>query len=343
MAVNLQQKGDKVLRVRKTFHVVVNPAGASGRTGKVMEELLPKMQQSGQELIVHYSRPDYSIRSIVREVTAGEDPVNLIIVGGDGTLNEAVNGIRDLAKVRLGLLPIGSGNDFARGIGLTTSDPEALAQRILKGEVHRSIDVGEVIYHSAYTMGLKDKAPVPVPEAVGKKIRFLVSAGIGFDAEICHEASVTPVKPLMNRLHLGQGVYILSAIHLIFTSKLIPLTLTLDGGRKVQHYKRDLFTVAMNERYEGGGYQFCPEALDDDGIFHICSANPLRKMIFFMIFPTVPSGKHWRFRKTMRPDAARTLEIKTAAPRWVHQDGETPYMSDHLTIDFLDRRLDLLM
>lgn len=325
------------------FHVVVNPAGASGRSKRVIEQLLPKMKRTGADLKVHYSKKDCRIRKIVADLTAKPEEVNLIIVGGDGTLNEAVNGIRDIRKVRLGLVPVGSGNDFARGIGLDYSNLEELSLKILEGKVRRKVDVGEVIYRTAYTQGRGDRKPVPVEDADGKRIRFLVSAGIGFDAEICHEASVTPVKPLLNRLHLGQAVYILSAIKLIFTSKTLPLTLTLDDGRRVKHYNKDLFTVAMNERFEGGGYQFCPDAIDNDGIFHICSADPDWKMQFFAIFPTVPSGRHWKFKKTMKADAGRKLEIETAVPRWVHQDGETPYMSDHLLMDFLPDQLQLLV
>ena len=112
------------------FHFVVNPAGASGRTGKQFAVLQPMLDASGAQIYVHQSTREKNIEAVCREVlhkTAGEEKVNLVIVGGDGTFNQAINAVDDFSRVRLGLVPAGSGNDLARSLGLSDKPEEVLS------------------------------------------------------------------------------------------------------------------------------------------------------------------------------------------------------------------------
>ena len=141
------------------FHFVINPASQSGNADEErarFKDLLDRVQIPYK---VHYSKKKGDITRICRELSlqaaaeqktaAGKaEPMCLVIVGGDGTMNEAVNGIADFSAVRVGFLMSGSGNDLGRDLYAGAS-PEEILKTILRGEVVRRIDVGEVEYHDA--------------------------------------------------------------------------------------------------------------------------------------------------------------------------------------------------
>ena len=109
-----------------------------------------------------------------------DESVKVIIAGGDGTLNEVFNGIRDYSKVTLGYIPSGSGGDFARDLGISLDPKEAL-NSILSPKEYKLMDVGNLT------------------NAECNK-RFCVSAGIGFDAAVCHEALHSKLKIILNKI-----------------------------------------------------------------------------------------------------------------------------------------------
>ncbi len=314
------------------FHVVINPAGASGRTFKIWDQLEQIMIEEDADYTVHFSSPDEGIEAICRRITsAGE--TRLIVIGGDGTINEAVNGITDLSSVRLGYVPAGSSNDIAKGLGLEKSR-ETILRRILKGETVREIDVGRVEFLNA--------EDVIGPHVPGTKIvrRFLAGCGIGFDAHICQQVLTSKWKSILNKVHLGKLIYLAVAAKVIFTEEMIPFLVTADGVTK--DLGKCLFTVAMNESYEGGGFQFCPDARDDDGKLTMCSADHMTRFDFFRIFPYAYQGKHLKFRGISEYDG-RNVRIRTAVPLWVHTDGEVICRSSDIELAAETERLKLMM
>lgn len=313
------------------YHIIVNPAGASGRTGRLWERLEPICAESGQDVQVHFSTRDHGIAAICHELTQNlTEDIGLIIVGGDGTMNEALNGIGDYAHVCLGLVPAGSGNDLARDLGLPAA-PEAVLRQILAGEVRRTFDLGEVVMHGSTDRVDPVTGEVDATEndaAVGRY--FAVSCGIGFDAAICRQATISPMKGILNKVHLGKLIYIMEAMHLIYTQQNGEMELVMDGARRVS-YDHTMFTVCMNHRYEGGGFMFGPGAQDDDGILEVCTANPRNNMAFYRIFPFAYKGHHVRFG-VVHMDRAGVVDITSDRPLWVHTDGEVPCKSRHITV-----------
>ena len=320
------------------FHVVVNPAGASGKTGKQWKKLEVILQNEHVSYEVHYSTPVFGIEDICRDLTKNTgECVDLIIVGGDGTMNEAVNGITDLAKVRLGYVPAGSGNDLALSLGLP-KDRDEILRTIIQGEVKRTIDVGETTYHNTFDI-IKGSPKAFVP---GRPVvrRFMSGCGIGFDAHICQQVLVSKFKGVLNKVHLGKLVYVATAAKVIMTEKMIPFEVTTSDGRT--SYRKCLFTVGMNEPYEGGGFRFCPSADDCDGKLTMCTADDMRKIDFFRIFPYAYNGNHLKFRGVTEY-ASEILDIKTEEPLWVHTDGEVACRSSHISMRILRNQLRLLM
>ena len=133
-----------------TYHIIVNPAGASGKTGKVWKRIEPVFRESGQEYEVHYSSPGHGIADICRELeemylTGQQEKLVLVTIGGDGSVNEAMNGITDPSRILYGHIPAGSGNDIIRDMHLPKK-AEDVARSILEGKVKRYFDVGELTY-----------------------------------------------------------------------------------------------------------------------------------------------------------------------------------------------------
>ena len=145
-------------------------------------------------------------------------------------------------------------------------------------------------------------------------MRFIVSSGIGFDAEACHMAQNAPMKSILNRLSLGKLVYIYEAVKLIFTWKSVPAVLTFaprkDEGELVQKQDRFVFTAAMNHRYEGGGFMMCPQASGDDGKLDFCIVHDLTVTGFFRFFPLALKGKHVKHKECVGQARRTSLRIQ---------------------------------
>ncbi len=313
------------------FDVVVNPAGASGRTRKYWLNTIEPLF-SGADYTVHYSAPDRSITDICRELTETGKHVNLVIVGGDGTMNEAVNGIADFTNVSVGLIPCGSGNDLARDLPVQ-KDPEKNVKMILSGKVSRQIDIGEAIYRNCGGMTGTHS------EDRGSR-RFVISAGAGFDAETCVIVQRSAMKKFLNKIHLGKLIYIAVAAGLIF--KMEKFSVMMDTGRKKLTFPNCMFTVAMNHKFEGGGFKFCPNADDTDGVLDLCTAGDFTRGEFFRIFPSAYSGSHEKFAKVY-PDRAAHVRYRTDRPVWIHTDGEPVCRSDDFEFRIINQKMNMLI
>ena len=309
------------------FHVVVNPAGASGRTGREWHRIEPVFRAGGISYDVHYSSPAHGIGAICAEIEKEENgatPVNLVICGGDGSLNEAVNGVQHPEHFRFGLIPCGSGNDFARDLGIIKQPLEKTARTILEGSVRHVFDIGELEYADDHTVR-----------------RFNVSCGIGFDAAICALAGRSRYKNLLNRIHLGNLIYISSAFRVIREQRCLPVTVTADG--RTCQFDHLLFVCGMNHRFEGGGYQFAPDADATDGVLDLCLANPAHNADFYKVFPSVPGGTHYeKWPTIMYPIRGREISVQTSIPLWVHTDGEVARKADHILIRVAKEKLAVL-
>ncbi len=213
------------------FHVIINPASRSGRALALWKNAEHCFREAGISYKVYFSQYQGHIEKICRDLTSDGQDIKLVVFGGDGTVNEAINGIKDFDHVQLGYVPTGSSNDLARGLGLA-KDPLQVLSGILEGETARTVDLGVVHYldtenaqqTNAYKSTLQKDSADPTDNS---SRRFIVSAGIGFDAAICQEVSVSPFKKVFNKLHLGKLIYLAVAIRLILTQKMVPATVAL--------------------------------------------------------------------------------------------------------------------
>ena len=306
------------------IHVVVNPAGASGRAWSLWKSLEPIFRESHHEIVLDCSSHDDRITDICKRITTTNEDTYLIIIGGDGTINEAVNGIVNFEKTYFGFIPCGSGNDLGKDLQLP-KDKTEIAKQLLKCEVKRECDVGEVILYDDEKTFTR---------------RFNISCGFGYDAEICAFVEASKLKKVLNKMRLGKLVYLFEGAKVIFSTQLTPMTLTYNN--QTYHYEKCLFTVGMNHAYEGGGFKFCPDADANDRKLDICIAEKLSRLDFFMIFPYAYGGNHNRF-EGIHLDRCEAITLEASRPLYVHTDGEVVGEFKKIEMHLLDDKLKLLL
>ncbi len=317
------------------YHIIMNPTSKSGKGLSIWRTLQAILSEKGIPYMLHESTYTGHVTELTRQITSTQQKINLILLGGDGTINEALQGIQDFDKVSIGYIPTGSSNDLARALKLSR-DPAKLLRQILDGTHAHMMDLGILTYESDSEVTSRLHRP-----PVHKSRYFIVSSGIGFDAAVCEEALSSPIKDALNRLRLGKLTYLCIALKQLFAAKAISCEITLDGRRSI-FVPRLLFSAFMNHPYEGGGFCFCPQADNSDGLLDLCVVDDLPKLFILFALPTAFFGKHYIFPKIDHYTAS-SVRVKTSAPLWVHTDGEVYVKSDQISISCLKQRIRFLV
>lgn len=294
------------------YHFIVNPHSRSQKGREIWTRIMPILEQRQIPYQVFFTKYRNHASAIASKLTCDEQEHILIALGGDGTINEVLNGIRDYSKVILGYIPTGSSNDFARGLKLPT-DPIKALESILSLEHIHAINIGTLTYGNNQ-----------------KQRDFAVSTGIGFDASVCLQAAVSKLKLFLNRLHLGKLTYAGIGIHRIFLSPLAQLTLTLDQAQPLD-FPSTYFTAVMNLPYEGGGFKFCPAAIEDDGFLDVIVVSHISKLEILLLLPAAFLGKH-TYSKKVHLYRCKKVRIETDIPLPVHADGEPVILQKQIEV-----------
>lgn len=305
------------------YHIIINPASRSGKGIKLWENIIkPYLDEQKIEYTSHFSTKSGEVTTLAAEISAigtPKNPVQLVILGGDGTFNETLQGIRDFSAVILGYIPTGSSNDLARDLQIPKDTRKAMEMAFKTGSIHE-MDAGCVSF--------KD----------GSKRFFAVSCGMGFDAAVCEETNRSTFKKVLNRVGLGKLAYLAIAVKQLLLAKTVSCEIKLDENESFTIPKY-LLLASMIHRFEGGGFKFCPDAVSNDGILDLCSAaNVLPKWVILLILPSAFFGKHFAFPGIV-PYKASKLSIRSSAPVWIHTDGEILGMYDSVTITCLQNAL----
>lgn len=312
------------------YTFIVNPASCSGRGQKYWELVRQELDSKQVNYRVFFSKGSGDLIRLARELTApgtaGEEDIHLVILGGDGTVNEVLQGVQDFGRLRFSYIPTGSSNDLARDLGISR-DPLAALNAILSDPTEMSMDVGLLHYHTACMPGQEKM------QAADR--RFLVGCGIGFDAAVCQQALRSRIKDTLNRFGLGKLTYLGIALKTLFASKNTNACLIFpdeSGNASEKITLKNLFFVAgMSHCYEGGGFLFCPGADSQDGILDLCTVSNVSKLKVLLVLPTAFFGKHYLFKGVDRHNAPR-FRIQSSRPLWVHTDGEVTAMSDDIEV-----------
>lgn len=306
------------------YSFIVNPNSRSGEGRNVWNRLRSIMESQGisyQYFLTEYVGHATILARSLSAAGTPDSPVTLVTVGGDGTIYEVLTGIKDLDSVIFGFIPVGSGNDFCRSMGLP-SDPFAALQSILKNERTISMDV-------------------PVIHQGTHDYRFGISAGMGYDAAVCQEVLITPAKSFLNRLHMGKLVYLMTALKqfLFLTPSSITVRTDTEG---IQTFRKTWFAAVMNQKYEGGGFKFCPDARPDDGLLDVIVIEGISKLKMLFCLPGALFGKHTRLHG-VHILQCKDVNITSDRPLPVHKDGESGGIQREFSVTIEKKTLKIIM
>jgi YegS/Rv2252/BmrU family lipid kinase len=273
--------------------IILNPMADMGNAWRVARDLRSITEQHGN---VTWSGTVYPGHGIELAKQAGEEGYDRVIaMGGDGTVHEVVNGIMQVSEHRrpiLGVVPVGSGNDFAHGIRATMQSDQAL-RRALDGEA------------STVDLGL-------MTDGDGRREYFDNTLGIGFGATVTIRS---------HRLPLLRGflMYLTAVLQTIIIDH-NPITMQIETDTEKWEQKV-IYLVLCNGPREGGGFLIAPEAKIDDGILHYAMITDVSRPMMFRIVPEVMKGTHGRF-KQVKMGTCKRFTLTANRPLYIHADGE---------------------
>ncbi|MCA1032399.1 diacylglycerol kinase family lipid kinase [Bacillus timonensis] len=289
----------------KKIFFIVNTAAGNGKGMKVWNKIKSELDSKDVNYRSFFTKAPKHAEELVKQVVSmhGESIGAIVAVGGDGTINEVVNGLPVSSKVKVGYIPAGSGNDFTRGFLIPKSPIDAL-HFILKS-VNKEI--------TPFDIGSFKVANRSISR------RFISSFGVGFDAEVSQKTNQSRIKGYFNKIYLGSLAYILILVKLLFTHKRESMSLTIDGS--VFHYENVWFVTVSNQSYFGGGMKIAPAAFPDDGLLHVTILHNLSRVKLLLIFGVVFFGKHTLFKEV---DVLKGENIVIDCEKKIlaHADGE---------------------
>ncbi len=273
--------------------IILNPMADMGNAWKVANDLRPMITEYGN---ADWSGTVYPTHATELAKQAAEQGYERIVaMGGDGTVHEVVNGIMHLPEGRrpdLGVVPVGSGNDFAHAIGVPLESDRALACALAGTP-------------SAIDLGL-------MTDEHGHKEYFDNTLGIGFDAVVTIRSHRLPVVR-------GFLMYLTAVIQTIILNH-DPALMQIQTEDR-QWEQSNLMLTMCNGPREGGGFLVAPDAKLDDGLLHYAMIRKVSRPMMFRLVPEVMRGTHGRFKPVLLGSCTR-MSVKADRPLYIHADGE---------------------
>lgn len=297
------------------YYLLINQTAGSGIAKKVADKIIPMFDKKKLNYSVYYTEYKGHDAQIAEEL-AKETLVEwneetqeqaeafplLIVVGGDGTLHQVLNTFYLLGvKFPIAYIPAGSGNDFARGIGLPRNAVKAL-ENILNTHQPQAINL------------------LSYEEKVSEKQGIVVNNfGIGLDAAIVHTTNHSNTKKQLNKYHLGSFAYLFSILRVFFCQKGFPIL--VDVGGKQLHFNKAFLCTATNHPYFGGGVAIAPTAevskpTIDFVVVERINLFKILWIIFLLLQKKQLKSKNFHHFTTSK------LRILSTVPQYGQEDGE---------------------
>lgn len=290
----------------------LNPTAGRGRAGRRTNRILQLLNDAGVPINLCMSRSVGDLEAQVRrKVNSG--CTRVLVAGGDGSIHEAVNGIMNARRdAALGVIPTGTGNDFAKACGIPLEWEHAtqlLANRLVSNSKPRSIDVGR----------MNDRY-------------FANGAGIGFDAKVTKIARSF-------RWPIGDLVYLVAIFRCMLDGIATP-SVTITSGEVLWNGSLTLANIS-NGPWIGGMFHITPMASNSDGKLDLLIAGPVSRKRILGLLPKLMRGQHLGEREISHTTVQR-LRIEASEPIPSHFDGEVGKTEMSFDIEILPGALNLL-
>jgi YegS/Rv2252/BmrU family lipid kinase len=284
--------------------VLVNPVSAGGQTMRRWPGIRAALQRAGIEMQAHLTLAPGDATAVVRREITRHGIRRVVAVGGDGTLNEVINGCFDercaplAAGISVGLIPSGTGSDLRRTLGLPT-DPDAAAQ-VLAGGTTRSVDLGRIDF------------------ADGTHRLFVNVADCGIGGEVAARVNRRREK---RGGPVGTAIFLGVSITELMTYRNREVLLTIDGDTSQRRVQQ---VVVANGRCFGGGMRIAPDADPADGLLDVVVVGDVSRIGALRAIPRLFRGTHLALA-VVEVHRARSVSIAAAGleePPRFDVDGE---------------------
>ena len=273
------------------FCIIVNPNAGRKKGLAESRHLQDALDRQGTEYDTFISEAPGQDMELARRINPSAYE-GIIVVGGDGTLFEVLNGLfaeRDRLEIPLGVIPVGTGNSFIRDLNIT--DRQQAVDAILSGRT-RDVDLG--------TFTCSDG-----------RFCFINLLGAGFVSNVAHRA--------LRYKRLGALSYVAGVLEELIVMKPVTVRLEIDG---TVHRREVLFVEICNSRFTGGNMMMAPEASIDDGLFDIVLASPMSRIKLLRLFPSIFKGRHVE-DPLIEVFRGASVKLKADRPMSLTPDGET--------------------
>jgi diacylglycerol kinase (ATP) len=283
---------------KKTSKTVflVNPAASNGKTGKRWPEIARAAHDAGLRGEAIFSERPGQLGELAREA-ADEGASLLVVVGGDGTVHEVVNGVARREGVELAVIPRGTGWDFARTHAIPKRLDDAL--RIARDGSAKPFDLGRATYRA---------------DGTEASAWFANMASVGMSGAVAAKANATTKA-------LGAKTSYLLALGVVFARwQNVRLSVQVDAETREALMEDAVVAVG---RFLAGGMMITPDAEPDDGLFDVLLIGDVTKTELVRVMPKIYRGKHLPHPKgeVLR---GTTVSIDAEAPLPIQLDGEQP-------------------
>ncbi|WP_194192467.1 diacylglycerol/lipid kinase family protein [Clostridium chrysemydis] len=273
---------------------VINPVAGKGKALEYEERIIEIFKDRDEDFETIITKEVGHAVKALKEATKDED-CRVYSIGGDGTLNEVLNGIVGSGS-SLGVVPAGSGNDFARTL-YNKEYGDKLLEKLIDGK-EEVIDLCKI--NERY---------------------YLNISSIGFDAEVVMNAR----KYKKHRFISGSMAYFISVIHTLFTFKPMHLTVYLDNEIK----EEEMYLVAVaNGKYYGGGIKIAPNADIKDGKLEVYAIKKPKIHRLIKFLPKVLKGQDVSGIDEIKYLKCEKIRVIAKKPTVVNIDGELTYLKD---------------
>lgn len=265
-----------------TFLIILNEHAGGGNakdTWKIIEPILQqKMIDYTFQISQYAGHTTYLAKQYIKNIQDFDQPV-ILVIGGDGTLHEALNGalsIDQTPPVPMAYIPAGSGNDFARGLGMSAKPTVALRQ-ILDCRQPTMINIGR------YEETMKNEQGY-----------FINNIGIGFDAAVVSKTNSSASKRRLNKYHLGSLSYLSSVISVLYNQDPFPLMVQVDKNRTL--FQRAFLVTTSKHPYFGGGVAILPDASVHKPELELIVIERINWLVILWVAILIVFGKHLKSR-----------------------------------------------
>lgn len=282
---------------RMNVHFIINEQAGDGKGAK----LWAKLREHTSYPFHLTERRDHATTIALQLAQESTESLLVIVIGGDGTIHEVLNGVVGYSNVTVGVMKAGSGNDFAREFPAFETLQEVEAYAATLPIKRKTVDFGSVQL------------------AEGHKRYFASNSGFGLDADISLAASQSVIKKTLNKWKLGRVVYALTVVRSLLAFK--PFNARIQIGSDTRVFKDVWMITVSNQKYYGGGMKISPHSIYDDGKFEMTVVHSISMLKFLAVFLTVFNGSHTKLKKVSTYEGDEFI-IETDRMVGCHTDGE---------------------